>query len=182
MKKFSLIIVLGLLSSSAFLAQQPSPSNAVEMSDFDTYEPARCADRTAKLQGISEDTSPDELITVVGRLGDGDIRADLNWRRLANVRAYWTEFLPKEHRRKPATVLLIQGERVKGYGQLEFYVEGKLVWVLKVARNSDVDFGNCYPPDDSYIKKKGFNVCLVKSHRIFYPCRDVIRRHKRRAG
>jgi hypothetical protein len=173
MKKLCPAIIFALLSSSALVAQQPLPSKVVKLSEFDTYEPARCADRTATLQGITQDTPADELITVVARLGDGDSRPDLSWRRLANVRAYWTEFLPKGYRRKPETILLIQGESVKGHGHLEFYVRGKLVWVLKVARNSDVDFGNCYPPDDSYIKKRVFNACRIKSHRIFYPCRDI---------
>jgi hypothetical protein len=120
------------------------------------------------LDYINQDAKADGLIIVVARLGDGDIRPNLNWRRLYNVRAYWTEFL----RRKPETIILAEGERVKGYGQMEFYLGGNLVYVLKIARNADVDFGNCYPPDDSYIRNGVFDPCWLKNHRVFYPCRD----------
>jgi hypothetical protein len=69
---------------------------------------------------------------------------------------------------------LAEGEKIRGYGQLEFYVGGKLEWVIKAARNSDVDFGDCYPPDDSFIRNRAYNPCQVKSHGIFYPCRERV--------
>ncbi len=167
-----------LLCCSAAMAQQPPPLPPVKLSDFADAKPAQCQFRTPMLDYINQDAQTDKLITVVARLGDGDIRPNLNWRRLHNVRAYWTEYLPKAQRRKPETIILEEGERVKGYGHLEFYLGGNLVHVMKIARNSDVDFGNCYPPDDSYIRKRVYNPCWVKSHRIFYPCRDMIMRRK----
>jgi len=118
------------------------------------------------------------MIVVVARLGNKETRPELNRRRLQNVRAYWTEYLIEEYRRKPETVGMVEGETVDGYGRLEFYVGGKLVWVLKVRHNSDMDVGDCYPPDDSYIRKHLYNPCWVKSHRIFYPCRDKYERRR----
>ena len=60
---------------------------------------------------------------------------------------------------------------MKGYGQLEFYSQGKLIDVMKIAPNADVMIGECYPPDDTYIRKHMFNACEVKSNKIFYPCK-----------
>jgi hypothetical protein len=180
MKKIILLIILGSLSYPA-VAQQTPPLTPVKLSDFADSKPAHCAERTAVLDGIAQKTPADELIIVVARLGDGDGRPRLNWRRLHNVRAYWTEYLyegREGHKRQPETIILAEGERVKGYGQLEFYVGGKLVWVLKVARNADVEFGDCYPPDDSFIRNKIYDRCWVKSHQIFYPCRDKNVRRK----
>jgi hypothetical protein len=170
--KTSIFTIIILLSWSATVAQQPPPLEPVKLSGYANAKPAACAHRSAIADGIHQSTPADELIIVIARPGDGDTKSNLSWRRLHNIRAYWTEFLDVGYRRKPETIILAEGERVKGYGQLEFYVSGRLVEVLKVARNSDVDFSNCYPPDDSYIRKGVYNPCWVKSHRIFYPCRD----------
>jgi hypothetical protein len=167
-----------LLSCSAATAQQPPPLPPQKLSDFAEAKPAQCQFRTPMLDYLNQDAQTEGVITVVARLGEGDIRPNLNRRRLHNVRSYWTQFLPAAQRRKPETIVLREGERVKGYGHLEFYLDGNLVYVLKIARNSDVDFGNCYPPDDSYIRKGIYNPCWVKSHQVFYPCRDGRTRRK----
>jgi hypothetical protein len=120
------------------------------------------------------------MIIVIAHLGKDETRPELNRRRLHNVRAYWTEYLVQEYRRNPKTIGLVEGDKVDGYGRLEFYVGGELVGVIKARRNADVDFGNCYPPHDSYIRNGTYNPCWVKNHRIFYPCRD--RYLKRRNG
>lgn len=182
MKKLFLTIAIGLsLSCMSALAQQASLP-PVKLSDFDNYEPARCEDRSAAIDFIHQKTPPDVMIIVVARLGSGETRPDLNRRRLRNVRAFLTEYLLGEGRREPETIGMVEGVTVGGYGRLEFYVSGKLVWLIKVRQNSDVDFGSCYPPDDSYIRNSVYDPCWVKSHRMFYPCRDryVRRNNKRR--
>ena len=173
MRNLLLTTTFGLLASCfPTLAQQSAPLSPVKLSDYANAKPLPCAHRSAIVDGIHQKTPADELILVVARPGDGDTKPRLSWRRLHNIRAYWTEFLDEDHGRKPETIVLAEGERIKGYGRLEFYVGGKLVEVIKVARNSDVDFSNCYPPDDSYIRRGVYNPCRVKSHQIFYPCRD----------
>jgi hypothetical protein len=142
------------------------------LSDFDNHTPPHCADRSATLDGIHQKTPPAEMIVVIAHLGRDETKPQLNRRRLHNVRVYWTEYLNHEYRRNPKTIGLVEGEKVDGYGRLEFYVGGKLVGVFKAHHNRDVDFGDCYPPDDRFIRNKVFNPCWVKSHRIFYPCRD----------
>ena len=82
--------------------------------------PARCQDNEAMLGSINQKAAPDQLIIVIARLGDGEVRQGLNWRRLHNVRAFWTEFIQGEYRRNPGTVILAEGERVSGHGRLEF--------------------------------------------------------------
>lgn len=169
-------LVLGGLTANA---QNPSPLGAVKLSDFENSKPQHCADRQATIHVISQKTPPDEPIIVIARLGDAETRSSLNQRRLHNVRVFWTEFLEEPGRRKPDTIILAEGERVKGYGHLEFYVGDKLVGVVKVARNADLTLGSCYPPDDSYIRNGTFDRCRLKSDRNFYPCRDRYVRRKR---
>ena len=178
MKALSLIFVF--LGATAF-AQQPEPLPPIDLADFVNRKPLLCEDRSAMVDVITQRTPRDETITVIAHESTSESRPDLNHRRLHNVRAYWTQFLGPQWRRKPETIILSEGERVQGYGRLEFWIRGKLVYVLNVAHNADVDFGDCVPPDDSYIRHGSFNPCWIKSHRIFYPCRDQNRRRKRSA-
>ena len=159
MKILSILLsYLLLLSGPAVVAQEQSNSRA------NVIGPARCHDYGAVLDVIAQNTPPDKLMIVIARLGKGETRADLNRRRLHNVRTYWTEY--RSDKRKPETIILAEGERLKDYGQLEVYIEGKLAGVLKVRRNADLMVGTCYPDP---LEK---DPCILKSDKNFYPCRD----------
>jgi hypothetical protein len=109
------------------------------------------------------------LLIVIARMGEKEARANLNRRRLHNVRTFWTEF---RNKRKPETIILAEGERVKDYGRLEVYAGGKLATILKLKRDSDLIVGNCYPdPLEAPF-------CSVQSNQNFYPCLDRNRRRK----
>src|SRR5688500_8168903 len=107
---FFMLIAILLLHCSAVIAQQPPPLPPVKLSDFADAKPAQCQFRTPVLDYMNQDAQADRLIIVVARLGDDDIRPNLNRRRLHNVRAYWTQYLPKAQRRKPETIILAEGE------------------------------------------------------------------------
>jgi hypothetical protein len=180
MKPLVLIAAFSLgLNTSIVLAQQQQPPTSY-LRDLNSQRPTNCADRTAAIDGTSYQTPADGLIIVIARLGDGETKANLNQRRLHNVRAYWTEFVPAQSRRKRETIILAEGEKVGGYGRLEFYVAGKLVLAISLLRNDDLHIGECYPPDDSYIRNNRFYPCEVKSNKIFYPCRDESARRRSR--
>jgi hypothetical protein len=169
-----------VLCVSTVTALQTSSLPPVKASDFADAKPPSCDYRDAVLDGINQKTPADDLIIVIARPGDGDTRPDLSRRRLYNVRAYWTQFPYEGYRRKPETVVTAEGERRKGYGQLEFYVGGDLVGIMKLARNSDLWIGMCYPPDDSYIRNHNFDPCRVVENKIFYPCRERLQSGNRR--
>src|SRR5258708_38717559 len=76
-------------------------------------------------------------------LGADETKRNLNSRRLQNVRAYWMHGVAPGAQRKSEMIILAEGERVSGNGRLEFYARGKLVWLLNIPRNADVDFGDC---------------------------------------
>ena len=153
-------------------SQQLPPLQPVSLADFANRKPELCESRTAALDGITQKTPLNEAIIVIARLGAYETKRNLNRRRLENVRAHLTQAIALEARRKLETIIVAEGERTAGYGRLEFYVSGKLVWVMNVPRNADVDFGDCVAPDDSYIRNRVYDPCWIKSHRIFYPCRD----------
>ncbi len=167
------ILTLGLclpLCGSVSVAQQ----NQIPADRFEELGPARCGDNIALLDVLTQRTSPHKLIIVIAHLGDGEIKSNLNRRRLHNVRTFWTEYLTaKGARRKPETVILAEGERVKGYGRLEFYVDGKLIGLLKIRRNADLLVGTCYPTPEER------DPCTLKSDRNFYPCRDMYSKRRK---
>ena len=144
--------IILMLHSSVTVAQQSSATGA-RSDEVWEVGPAQCQFITPVLDVLTQNVAPDELITVVARLGVGETRPNLNRRRLHNVRVYWTEYLTA-FKRKPETIILAEGEKVEGDGRLEFYVGGKLTGILKVRSNGDLYVGTCYPPDDSYIREK----------------------------
>lgn len=99
---------------------QVSSLDPIKASAYANDKPFSCAHRSTIVDVVHQKTPADELILVIARPGDGDSRPRLNRRRLHNVRAYWTQFLDIGYRREPETVVLAEGERIKGYGQLEF--------------------------------------------------------------
>jgi hypothetical protein len=94
MKNSFLIIAFSLLllASSSTMAQQP-PLEPVKLSDFANAKPKQCQFRIAELDGIHQKTPADQLIIVIARLGAGETKPNLNWRRLHNIRVYWAEYL-----------------------------------------------------------------------------------------
>ena len=111
-----------------------------------------------------------DLIIVIARLGDGETRRALNRRRLHNVRTYLTSELFRK--RDPKTVIVAQGERVKGYGRIEIYLKGALFDYLTVKRNGDLIVGTCEPD----------NLRPKLADEIFYPFLDAKSRQAKRKG
>ena len=127
--------------------------------------PTGCEYNTAVLDGVTQQTGPDELIIVIARLGPKDTKPNLNNRRLHNVRSYLSEFLTDSRvRRRPETIVLAEGERASDYGSVEFYVEGKLFHTLKLLPNSDLSLANCaWEPPETPCPQRMRNL---------YPCKD----------
>jgi hypothetical protein len=150
-----LSVVLGLIAGSINATSQSTTQAG----------PTGCEYNTAVLDGVTQQTGPDELIIVIARLGPKDTKPNLNNRRLHNVRSYLSEFLTDSRvRRRPETLVLAQGERAPDFGSVEFYVEGKLFHTLKLRPNADLSIANCgwEPPE---------NPC-PRQMRNLYPCKD----------
>jgi hypothetical protein len=125
------------------------------------HETTYCGHTTSVLDGLTQHSEPGELIIVIARRGTGEGRPDLIRRRLHNVKTH----LVQVGGRSPETVLVAEGERVEGYGRLQFYIGGKLVEDLKIKRNSDLYVGTCYP-------EPGEDECKHGLNKMFYPCLD----------
>jgi hypothetical protein len=89
------------------------------------------------------------VLVVVARLGDGEGSRELNRRRLYNVR----EYLEGRGGLAADKIVVAEGERVRGYGRLEYYLGGKLFEQLLFRRNGYVCH-SCCGPDESYYPYK----------------------------
>lgn len=156
------------------IAQQKEVFPTRQLSDFVVAKPDTCAYTHYKVDIVVQHTPKDKTLIVIARLGDKDSKPNLNKRRLHNFRVYSTQAVSEQFRRGAQTVILAEGEPVKGYGQIEFYLDGRLIEVLKSHPNRDLDFANCYGSVD------GANLCAEDWQKLFYPCKDAVEKHKRK--
>lgn len=159
------MVVRFLISLVLSITAIDSRPSAVGAQSTAQNRPTGCEYNTSILDGLAQKTKPDELIIVIAHLGTRDTKPNLNDRRLHNVRTYLTEFLTEPSvRRKPATVILAQGERVQGFGRIDFYVHGQLAESLRIRVNADLSVANC-------AREPHESPCPA-SMRNFFPCKD----------
>ena len=87
------------------------------------------------IAAAAEDSGDDQTIIIIGRLGAGETSRRLVGRRLRQVADYLNRRVPRDR------IVTAEGERVRGRGDLEFYVGGKLHSIFKVKRNRDLVAG-----------------------------------------
>jgi len=99
----------------------------------------------------SEQTKDGGVLIVVARLGKGERSREYNRRRLYNVR----EFLKNYSRIQPENIVVAEGERVAGFGQIEFYLGGERIGKFLFERDKDLcliccdEYGPYYPQKDN---------------------------------
>jgi hypothetical protein len=101
---------------------------------------SNCEANAATLDATHQLAGNDGLIIVIARLGSGEWNRKVTQRRLQTVKAYLTK-TPWE--RPAETVILAEGERVRGYGRIELYVGDKRIDVLAVGRNRPFLTSSC---------------------------------------
>lgn len=173
MKMLHLAFILSLILSNSIVVTSQQTSSFTGLTSVTQGTPTNCDLSNNVLNTIAYETGADELIIVIARLGEGERRRALNLRRLHNVRVYLTEYLAVHNAsRRPETIILAEGERVSGYGRIEFYIRGRLEAALRLRRNTDLIVGTCVPDDPNQ------DPCSFARERNFYPCLD--RRQRRR--
>lgn len=89
--------------------------------------------------------SRDITVIAIARLGGGEMSRELNRRRLYTVRSYL-----RTRGLLPERLVMAEGERVSGYGRVDFYVGGQLFAALVADRCKDLPVGNCI--EDFYVE------------------------------
>jgi hypothetical protein len=111
--------------SSPALAQTGQSSKPT-MADGSNNESAK-----ANLDWVAQSAGEDKLIIVIARLGLKESKTRVSRQRLETVRMYLenTRAVPRER------IITAEGRRVRGFGQAEIYLDGKLFMVFTFARN-----------------------------------------------
>lgn len=144
--RLALLLLPALLGSVAF-AQTPLPSAFPD-------KPTNCETNAAHLDKVPQARFQgwigDGAVIVISRLGDGEYSRELNRRRLFNVR------YRLEHYRglNPQRVVTAEGERTRGYGRVEVYVDGALFQVLVAGRGKDLCVTCCGSYEEFYPERQ----------------------------
>ena len=107
-----------------------------------------CASNTATLDYVRSEAlladGEDSTVIAIARLGRGEMSRELNRRRLYTIQTYLiAKGVP------PQMLVTAEGERVSGYGRVDFYVHGKLFAALTADRCRDLPVDNCI--EDFYV-------------------------------
>lgn len=159
------MVATGLMSQPV-TAQLEDKIPTRTLSEFADRPPGYCWYNQMALDQVSQHIPRDLTLIVIARLGAKERRADMNKRRLHNIREYLTRTVPEEYRRSPETIIVAEGERTEGRGRIEFYIQGRLIDVLIPYNHHDLLVSGCYDGID------GGEVCSTKLQRQFYPCKD----------
>jgi len=129
------------IGASALIAHAQAPPQPQIYGEPDGITGADCEGAMARLDFIAiaaEKSGEDETVIIIARLGSGESSRGLIAGRLRQVADYLSRRLPRDR------VVTAEGARVRGLGQLEFYVAGKLHSVFRLRRNRDLVKG-CAP-------------------------------------
>ena len=129
---------LATILLAAFVAHGQAAQNPRIYGGPDGLTGADCEGVMMRLDFIAIDaevSGKDQTVIIIARLGTSETSRKLIASRLRQVANYLSRRIPKER------IITAEGERVRGLGQLEFYVGGKLHSIFKVRRNKDLVAG-----------------------------------------
>ena len=145
----------------AFLLLLACPSAA--------QEPTNCESNITFLAAAHYGAGESGLLIAISRLGEAESKS-INQRRLHNVRAFLAEY---QKARAPETIVLAEGERVKGFGRVELYVKGNLHSVIVMRRNADLSVGACVHESQAESDEG------TEREQVLYPYRDGRKRKRK---
>ena len=86
---------------------------------------------------IRYDKNKNGHFIVITRLGNGETSRQLNLNRIKTIKSYISKL------KSPIMTVFAEGESIKGYGTIEIYVEGKLLYSLPLEKGKGLDLRTC---------------------------------------
>ncbi|MBL8181126.1 MAG: hypothetical protein JNL64_05890 [Blastocatellia bacterium] len=161
---FVLMAVLCLVNTAN--AQFDKDFRNLTTIDPDNALPGRCWFNAMMLHDIRQALPNEKKIIVIARLGAKERNASMNKRRLHNVRTILTMKYEDAKTVPMDSIIVAEGERTKGRGRVEFYVDGNLILALTPYGDHDLAVTGCYDSVD------GGDWCATTEQKQFYPCKD----------
>lgn len=149
--KARIILLVALLIYCPILSGQERPVVHTTQTWGVPDQPLNCEMNLQNLEYVrtfSQEQKTGFLI-IVARLGSKETRREMNSRRLYNVRLKLTLIGVQ-----PDRIIVAEGERVRGFGRVEFYLRGEMVGALPVAQEKDICVGCCDPDERFYPYKR----------------------------
>ncbi len=88
----------------------------------------------------SKTSNTDSFLIVIFRLGDGENFPNLNLKRMETLKSY----IQSVDKKQNIKAVFAQGERVKGLGTIEIYMDGKLLYSLPIEKRRNLDITSCF--------------------------------------
>lgn len=149
-RKFHYLTACLMLALSFPAFAQQTPPLEVELNNYIlNCEMSLLVQDTTAMAAV-EKTMGDQVLIVIVRPGDGEASRQLIRRRLYNIRQYFRE---RGDQLLKDRVVVAEGERVKGFGRIEYYIKGKLYQQLLFPKNGYVCH-SCCGPDTGYYPDK----------------------------
>jgi hypothetical protein len=133
-------IAICCLMLSNVTAQSTQSSKPIIVGGDSGIDGYNCDITKSDFDLIAHTAGEDKSIIAIARLGKGEASRQVVRNRLRNLRdfLYLTRGVPEER------VILAEGERAQGLGQVEVYIAGKLFIIFRMKRNKDF-FTGCQP-------------------------------------
>lgn len=158
MRPLALIVLWTLGTASIGVAQDRAEDTRLVQTT-----PGNCEMNAAALDSVRsealEEANKAGVVIVIARLGIRETSAMQNRRRLQIVKTYLSKYGLESQR-----IVAAEGERVAGYGRVEFYVAGKLRVVLLANRNKPICVECCNPDDADLYRDKRNRSGAAKNH------------------
>jgi hypothetical protein len=153
------VLVLWMLAAASLGITQDRPEDARSVQTV----PGNCEMNAAALDSVRsealEETNKGGVVIVIARLGTRETSGMQNRRRLQIVKTYLSKYGLGARR-----IVAAEGERVDGYGRVEFYVAGKLRVVLLANRNKPICVECCNADDTDPYRDKRNRSGTTKNH------------------
>ena len=129
--------MLSLLIACILFAGPASAQDKTAPIVLERLDGTRCESTKAMLDLVAQRAGQEDFIIIIARLGTKETSRKLNRERMQLLADYLgdTRGVPKQR------IVLAEGERVRGLGRVEIYLDGRLFTVFTINRNKDLGRG-----------------------------------------
>jgi hypothetical protein len=130
--KIGIFIFLLFNSSYTFAQSRREPRGFISRG-------GTCESNAASFDALHALVQDNSSIIAIAKLGNSENSTIYNLRRLKAIKEYFSQTHPEYYK----ILVTAHGERIKGRGQVEIYVNGVLDLVFEFSPKQDFKIGNC---------------------------------------
>jgi hypothetical protein len=158
LKKLRLFLIF-VVAALAMVSRVDGQINEFNGHSLEKASPTNCEDNAVEIESqakniIDKLKTENGLLILISFLGSDEKNRTMSQRRLFNLKTRLQNLGVPEQK-----IIIAEGQRVKGYGKVISYFNGKPVGFLVVPKNKDVCVACCGPDERFYpYKAKSYSV------------------------